>query len=146
MLRLMTLSIATALLAGAIPAPAVAQSTIGTGSTIGTANIGPADTRSEVAPTLPTPALGEDAPPSAFLRAAQSALIAGRTGETQEALERAQTRLLDRSVPLFQTNNPSENPAVGQIREALRSLSQGDREGASRHIQTAMAIADQTAR
>ena len=139
MIRLVTLSFATALLAGAIAEPAAAQ------SAMGTANIGPADTRSEVAPTLPTPALGENAPPSAFLRAAQGALIAGRNGEAQEALERAQTRLLDRSVPLFQTNNPSENPAVRQIREALRALSQGDREGASRHIQTAMATADRTA-
>jgi hypothetical protein len=29
----------------------------------------------------------------------------------QQSLEMAQTRLLDRSVPMGQTNNPSDNPA-----------------------------------
>ena len=57
-----------------------------------------------------------------YLRAAQSALQAGRTGETQQALEMAQTRLLDRSVPQAQTNNPSDNPAVTQVSQALKAL------------------------
>ena len=43
--------------------------------------------------------------PSDYLRAAQGALAAGRIAEAQEALEMAQTRMLDRSVPLGQTND-----------------------------------------
>ncbi len=54
----------------------------------------------KIASALPAPAVGEDAPPADLLRAAESALAAGRAGEAQEAMEMAQTRLLDRSVPL----------------------------------------------
>jgi len=38
----------------------------------------------------------------------------------------AETRLLDRSTPLFQTNTPSANPAVSQISQALQALAAGD--------------------
>ncbi len=133
--RLAAFSLAASLLAGAAQAQP---------STAGTANIGPADTRSEVAPALPAPTLEMNAPPSAFLRYAQAAMIAGRMGQAQESLEMAQTRLLDRSVPLFQTNNPSQNPAVREISLALQALSTGDREAAIRHIQTAMPTVDAT--
>ena len=75
-------------------------------------NIDAQDTRSQIAPNLPSPQLGPNASPVDYLRAAQSALAAGQTGEAQQALEEAQTRLLDRSVAYGQTNNPSDNPAV----------------------------------
>jgi hypothetical protein len=97
-------------------------------------NIGPADTRSTVAPTLPTPALGPGAGPVQYLQAARAALAAGRTGEAQQSLEMAQTRLLDRSVPYNATNAPSGNPAVSQISEALRALGAGDRMSTMRII------------
>src|SRR4051812_15455407 len=75
---------------------------VGTGMSmpIGTraSNIDQNDTRSLLAPNLPAPPVGADSDPVAYLRAAQAALQAGRTGETQQALEMAQTRLLDRSV------------------------------------------------
>src|SRR5271166_2747793 len=58
-------------------------------------NIAPADTRSAVAPALPVPAVALSAPPLSFLEAARWALAGARTGEAQEALERAETRLLD---------------------------------------------------
>ncbi len=93
----------------------------------GASNIGPADTRSTIAPTLPTPALGPNAGPVQYLQAARASLAAGRTGEAQQSLEMAQTRLLDRSVPYDATNTPSANPAVSQISEALRALGVGDR-------------------
>jgi hypothetical protein len=90
-------------------------------------NIDQQDTRSQIAPNLPSPDLGPNAGPVEYLRAAQAALATGRTGETQEALEEAQTRLLDRSVPLGQVNSPSANPAVAQISQALQALAAGDR-------------------
>ena len=115
---------------------------IGTGMSMpmGTtaSNINPTDTRSEIAPNLPSPAIGDNASAPDYLAAAQNALAAGRTGEAQQALEMAQTRLLDRSVPLFQTNAPSGNPAVGQISQALQALAAGDRQNCMQLIQAAI--------
>jgi hypothetical protein len=104
-------------------------------------NIDAADTRSTIAPNLPTPALGPNAGPVDYLRAAQASLQAGRTGEAQQALEMAQTRLLDRSVPMGQTNNPSDNPAVTQTTQALRALARHDRATAMQLIQSAIPAA-----
>ncbi len=118
---------------------------VGTGMSLpmGTkaSNIGPGDSAGTYAPNLPAPALPENARPSDFLRAAQGALAAGCTGEAQQALEMAQTRLLDRSVPLGQTNDPSNDAAVRQISQALRALSESDRAGSMQQIQSAMASA-----
>ena len=104
---------------------------IGTGMSMpmgrSASNIDQQDTRSQVAPNLPSPNVGPNASPVDYLRAAEGALASGRTGEAQEALEQAQTRLLDRAVPYGQTNNPSANPAVAQITQALQALAAGDR-------------------
>src|SRR5579862_2776832 len=54
-------------------------------------NIGPGDTRSSIAPTLPAPAVGENATPSDYLRDARASLVAGRTGQAQQSLEMAET-------------------------------------------------------
>jgi hypothetical protein len=89
-------------------------------------NIVGSDTASPIAPALPAPDLGPGAPPVAFLHAARTALATGRTGEAQQAMEMAETRLLDRSTPLFQTNDPSQNPLIHQIGEARRALGNGD--------------------
>jgi|HubBroStandDraft_1064217.scaffolds.fasta_scaffold496252_2 hypothetical protein len=104
---------------------------IGTGMSMpmGTtaSNINPTDTRSEIAPNLPSPAIGDNASAQDYLAAARNSLAAGRTGEAQQSLEMAETRLLDRSTPLFQTNTPSANPVVSQISQALQALAAGDR-------------------
>ncbi len=109
-------------------------------------NIDQNDTRSTIAPNLPTPAIGPDASPSDYLRAAQNALQSGRTGEAQQALEMAQTRLLDRSVPMMQTSNPSDNPAVTQISQALKALAAHDRAQTMQLIQSAIPAATAMAR
>ena len=118
---------------------------IGTGMSMpmGThaSNIDQTDTRSPIAPNLPTPAVGTNANAVDYLRAAQSSLQAGRTGEAQQSLEMAQTRLLDRSVPMGQTNNPSDNPAVTQISQALKALASHDSAGAMQAIQSAIPAA-----
>ena len=105
-------------------------------------NIDANDTRSTIAPNLPSPSLGPDSSPADYLRAAQASLQAGRTGEAQQSLEMAQTRLLDRSVPLGQTNNPSDNPAVTQISQALQALAARDRAQAMQLIQAAIPAAN----
>ncbi len=118
---------------------------IGTGMSLpignSASNIDQNDTRSQIAPNLPSPALGPAASPVDYLRAAQSALSAGQTGVAQQALEQAQTRLLDRSVGYGQTNNPSDNPAVGRISQALHALAAGDRAQCMQLIQSAIPAA-----
>jgi hypothetical protein len=115
---------------------------IGTGQSLplsnNAGNIGPQDTRSSIAPNLPSPDVGENEAPRVYLRAARSALLQGRTGEAQQALEMAETRALDRSVPLFQTNTPSRNPLVDTIGKALNALGAGDRAGAVQFIEQAL--------
>ena len=85
------------------------------------------DTRSVIAPRLPTPSAGDDSSPRAFLESAQRALVLGRTGEAQEALERAESRLLDRTVAPSRADLPSEQPAVAAVGDARRALAAGDR-------------------
>jgi hypothetical protein len=90
-------------------------------------NIAAYDTRSNIAPALPTPRVGNDATPRDYVHAARDALAAGRTGETQQSLEMAETRALDRSVTPDAANVPDPNPTVTQIRNALQVLGEGDR-------------------
>ena len=71
---------------------------------------------------------------------------AGRTGEAQQSLEMAQTRLLDRSTPQFQTSDPSDNPAVTQISQALKALAAGDRAQTMQLIDAAISSATAMAR
>ena len=122
---------------------------IGTGMStpMGThaSNIDQSDTRSPIAPNLPSPMVGPNANAVDYLRAAQASLAAGHTGEAQQSLEMAQTRLLDRSVPQAQTSNPSSNPAVSQISQALKALAAGDRAQTMQLIQSTIPMATASA-
>jgi hypothetical protein len=119
---------------------------IGTGASLpqsnNASNIGPQDTKSTIAPNLPSPNVGEDASPRRYLEAARTALLVGHTGEAQQALEMAETRALDRSVPLFQTGVPSKSPLVGEIQQALDALGHGDRGQAVKIVEAAIPHAD----
>ncbi len=115
---------------------------IGTGSSLPrsekSGNISPSDTRSLLAPNLPSPPVAANAPPRDYLVAARAALAAGRTGEAQQALEMAETRVLDRSVPHMQTTGPIDDPLVGEIENALHTLSAGDHARALQIIEAAI--------
>jgi hypothetical protein len=102
-------------------------------------NITPQDTTSLIAGRLPEPPVGDAAAIRDYLLAARNALAAGRTGEAQEALERAETRALDRSVPLFQTSTPIRDPVVERIAQVLHTLGNGDRLEAMRLLEQAIA-------
>jgi len=104
-------------------------------------NIAGGNATSTIAPTLPSPSIAQDATPQQLLLYAKNALTAGQTGLAQEAMERAQTRLLDRSTPLFQTDRPSAHPGVAAISNALRALGSGDRAGAISGIDAAIPLA-----
>lgn len=100
-----------------------------------TSNIAGSNIRSSTAPRLPTPGADD---PDRLLMAAQNTLSRGRTGEAQEALERAETRLLDRSTLASDAGTPISGPRIDAIRQALSSLGSGDRAGAKAAITTAM--------
>jgi hypothetical protein len=99
----------------------------------------PADARPMIAPALPNPMVGPDAGPQELLTAARTSLAAGHTGAAQQALEMAETRVLDRSVPQGQGDTPSDSARVAQIRDALKALGHGDRHHAMELIDQALA-------
>jgi hypothetical protein len=101
-------------------------------------NISPSGGRSDVAPTLPSPEVGDNAAAYDYLKSARNSLAAGRTGQAQQSLEMAETRALDRSVPQDQTNSPSDSPFIARIREARHALGSGDRAQAIRLIDGAL--------
>jgi hypothetical protein len=102
-------------------------------------NIVPANTNGAVAPTLPSPGLGLDAPSRDYLRAARASLVAGRTGQAQQSLEMAETRALGGSVSPDQATSPSDQPKVADIRDALHALGNGDRAHAIQIIDATLA-------
>jgi hypothetical protein len=104
-------------------------------------NTTPPDTRLVMAPSLPAPPVPSAAPPSVFLSAARRAVAVGRTGEAQEALERAETRLLDRDLPSAAAPVPDNQRAVLAIGAARRALAAHDRRAAITAIDDAIAVA-----
>jgi hypothetical protein len=102
-------------------------------------NITPSDTRSTIAPTLPTPGVADGEGPHAYLQAARDALSRGQTGLAQESLERAETRVLDRSVAPSRADEPAQGRLAGIIRDARMALGAGDRARAMSLIDQALA-------
>jgi len=90
-------------------------------------NIQTSSRRSDVAPTLPDAGLAEGASTHDYLKVARAALMSGRSGQAQQSLEMAETRMLDRSVPAGQTDIPIHNQTVTEIRDARLALGSGDR-------------------
>ncbi len=94
----------------------------------------------ELANQLPAPPAGVITV-NGLLAAANAALQAGRTGEAQEALEQAETRALDRSVPQNSGENPISDPLVNDISQARQALGMKDTPAALRSIAAAQTLA-----
>lgn len=101
-------------------------------------NTGARSTRSEIAPRLPDPNT-ESNSPEAYLAAAERALRSRQTGRAQEALERAETRLLTRSTDAGMVGTPADDPTIAHISAARRALGRGDIATARQAIQAAQA-------
>ena len=98
-------------------------------------NINESDVHSRIAPNLPTPRVGDEASADDYLQNARQALMHGQTGEAQEALERAQTRLMEEG----QINNgQADNGAIQRISDARQALASHDRARAQELIDSAM--------
>ncbi len=110
----------------------------------GASNINGADTRSVIAPALPSVDLGPNATAVDYLQLAQSALAANQTGRAQSALENAETLLLTRSVALDTTGNPDQHPAVRNISAALQALASSDIQDAMNLVQRTIPMAERS--
>jgi hypothetical protein len=104
-------------------------------------NTGYANSRSTIAPHLPQPAQGENAPPEAYLRDALQALSRRQTGLAQQALEMAETRLLDRSTAPEAANMPDQRPEIAAVSHARHALGAGDMRAASNDVRMALSSA-----
>jgi len=98
-------------------------------------NINESNEHSRMAPNLPTPRVGDEASADSYLQNARDALMRGRTGEAQEALERAQTRLMENRQ---MTNGRADNAAIQHISDARQALASHDRARAEELIDSAM--------
>ena len=76
---------------------------------------------------LPVPAVADEAAPSAFVTAARTAIAVGRLGEALEASERAESRVLVRSVRPSRAGVPSDQAVVRLLAEARGALGRGER-------------------
>jgi hypothetical protein len=65
---------------------------------------------------------------------AGKAISSGRTGTGGSALEKAETQLLQRSVPQTQADHTDNDPLVARIDQARIALGQGDSAGSVRII------------
>lgn len=77
---------------------------------------------SAIAPRLPQPAGGESGSPEQFLHEADRALEMHKTGLAQQALEMAETRMLDRSTLASEASTPDADPEVRALRRAREAL------------------------
>lgn len=97
-------------------------------------NILPGDTASTIAPTPPEPPVGQGASVQQLLMTANQAIASGQTGMANEALERAETNILTRSIVATQATYVSSDPVVSQIQQARFALGSHDRAGAQQVI------------
>jgi len=86
------------------------------------------------APRLPTPPVATNAPPPVYLQQARRSIQAGRTGEAMEALERAETRILEVIGAPPRPGGPATNPFITGIHNARAALARGDRREADRIV------------
>jgi len=102
-------------------------------------NINQADSRSQIAPRLPTPAGGENASPQTYLRDAQRALGQKRTGAAQEALERAETAFLNNPANPAEPGGQVGNPMQQTVEQARQALGRGNTAEARQLVDQALA-------
>jgi hypothetical protein len=107
-------------------------------SSTNASNITSSDTHTVYAPRLPAPDVGPDATSQELLRTAKRDLAAHHTGAAQEALEEAETRMLDRSVPAADGSMPDSSPTIQHITTALNELGAGRMGDANQAIDAAL--------
>lgn len=107
------------------PSATAYQGGVGSPFSSRASNIQGSGAHAEIAPRLPSPDVGGD-DAHAFLVAANQALIRNQTGAAQEALERAETRILTRSTDPADANRPDTQSMARAIADARLALGQND--------------------
>jgi hypothetical protein len=102
-------------------------------------NTAPPDTRSAAASSAPAALVPSSEAPVTILAAARWALQAGRIAEAEDALEQAETRLLNGSAVAVQASSPDIDHAVLAIGAARRELAAQALHGAVQAIDDALA-------
>jgi hypothetical protein len=102
-------------------------------------NINAGDMHSTIAPTPPAPDVPPGASAATLLMNANQSLAAHQTGTADEALEQAETNILQRSVLAASAGVPSADPVVMQIEQARQQIGDHDTQGASATIQQILA-------
>jgi hypothetical protein len=97
-------------------------------------NITGSDTQSTIAPTPPAPDVPPGASAASLLMSANQSLASNQTGTADEALERAETNILQRGVPAVTANVPSADPVVTQIEQARQEIGNRNLQAASATI------------
>jgi hypothetical protein len=114
---------------------------IGTGNSLprsdNAGNLNAATTHSDLAPNLPAP-VGPETVRDLLLTARQD-LMTHQTGAAQEALERAETRALDRDITPGTQHIPDQSPLIAGIAQARDALG-------NNNINGAIAVIDQVLR
>lgn len=125
------------------PSGALPGNDIGTRSSLprspNASNINSGDMTSTIAPTPPAPDVPPGSTVSAYLISASQSLSARQTGTADEALEEAETVILQRSVPAGMGNMPSSDPVVAQIEQARQEIGDNNDQGALAIIQQILA-------
>ncbi len=93
---------------------------------------------STIAPRLPEPMGGDAGSPEHYLHEADRALEMHKTGLAQQALEMAETRMLDRSTLASQASTPDGDPEVHALRQAREALGRRDLRAAHEAIREAL--------
>ncbi len=76
--------------------------------------------------------------PEDFLKAAKQDVQHRRGAAAEQALEKAETRLLDRSTLASEANQPDSSPAVQAISQAIAAVGKRDWQTARQQIDTAL--------
>ena len=92
-----------------------------------------------IALALPSPNVDDDSSSLVFLLTAKQAINDGKLDLAMEALERAESRALGRSVKPSLANQPSDQDIVAEIAAARRAMAAGDRATALDRISNALA-------
>jgi hypothetical protein len=89
-----------------------------------------------ISAALPSPRLGPNGETGDYLRAAYAAIAQGRVQLARQSLEMAETRAIGGAVSSGAL--PGDSPKATVIRNALRSLGEGDRRQAREYIKLAL--------
>jgi hypothetical protein len=90
-------------------------------------------------PAAPPPTDNDERTPAEYVQLARAAVAAGRSAAAVDFIDKAQTRLLDRSVALNKTFDPIPDESIKQLTLAKQALLVRNRDRAVKSLDAALA-------